>query len=80
MAHTHGNDTSSGRKARNLSSLQAKKLRKREGQLLDILKVPPTSLAEDTSVPTYGISPFIFQFLKSVDLRPVGIELEVAFF
>jgi len=27
-------------------------------------------------VPTYGISPFIFQFLKSIDLRPVGIELE----
>ena len=44
--------------------------------LLGLITRSSPSSAAATPAPTYGLSPFIFQFLKSVDLRPIGIELE----
>ena len=41
-----------------------------------MLTAPPTSPAEATHVPTFDISFFIFQFLKSIDLRQVGVNLD----
>jgi len=43
---------------------------------LDLITESSLSLAAATPAPTYGLSPFIFQFLKNVDLRPIGIELD----
>jgi len=37
---------------------------------------PPTSPAEATPMPTYSTSLFIFQFLKSINLRQVGVNLD----
>jgi len=69
MARTHDSAASFGHKAHHPSSLHAKKSRKRGEKLLDILTAAPTSPAEATPMPTYGISLFIFQFLKSINLR-----------
>jgi len=43
---------------------------------LDLITGSSLSPVAATPAPMYGLSHFIFQFLKSVDLRPVGIELE----
>jgi len=76
MARTHSSGVSFGSKACHPSSLQAKKSRKGGQKLPDILTPQPTSPVEATPVPTYCISLFIFQFLKVIDLRQVGVNLD----
>ena len=44
---------------------------------LDLITRSSLLQAVATPAPTYGLFPFIFQFLKSVDLRSIEIELGV---